>query len=411
MIGKSIYSDIKEIAKLYFSKEVFLNIFMSIVWASVLVEYAWGLIARLPLIGDYVDVVMVLVWVVPFVLAVPSLQRKVTLLDLFLLFCLYFLYLINYLVYPENEAALEGNAFVCLCTVFPYYLIGRILNIEKYYKLFLFISILAVFFNAFYMMYYVRSTRTAEVAASVLGEDNMYAAYKLLPHVALVFWAMMRKFNILLLPIGLLGTVLLISCGSRGPVASLAVFIVGYFFLLAKFKYSIYVKSFIVLLCIVCATFAVETALMMKNFFSELGLSTRIVDRFLNGGLGHDTGRSDLRRMLYDILDESNSFFGYGLFGSQRYGIIYAHNIFCDFFFTFGYIVGGILLLALFSLVAYAFMKSWGTMRQQFLFVLIVIVLFKMLLSATFTLEPMFYLLIGYCVKICYDARQQENAR
>lgn len=411
MIKQTINEITNEIKGCFFSKESPLTLFVCILWGMMLVEYSRGIITKFPIIGDYVDVVMVLIVVVPLLFSIPLFQKKFTLYDLLFYFSLVFVYLINYIEYPENQDSLEAYAFICICQVFPYYFIGRILDIEKFYRLFVIIAVLTVCFYAFYFMFYVQSVKSAADAAAVLSEDNMYAAYQLLPHVAVIWWATLRKFNVILCLFGLLGIVSLISCGSRGPVACLLIYIVSYFFLMAKFRYSKYTKAVILAICFFCATFAVETALVFKAFFSELGLSTRIVDRFLNGGLGHDTGRSDLRRVLYNLLDQSDNFFGYGFFGSQRYGIIYAHNIICDLIFTFGYIIGVVILMAIILLTSYAFIKSRGTFRQQFLFMMICIEMVKMCLSATFLTEPLFYLLIGYCVTICITPYDKLSKR
>jgi hypothetical protein len=98
------------------------------------------------------------------------------------------------------------------------------------------------------------------------------------------------------------------------------------------------------------------------------------------------------------VLERGDHFFGLGLFGSGNYGIVYPHFLPLDFFCTFGYTVGSLLLLALTSLVAFAFYVARGTTVRTFILFLFSLSIIKLMLSSTFVMEPYFYMLIGVCV-------------
>ena len=60
--------------------------------------------------------------------------------------------------------------------------------------------------------------------AEVAGNDNMYRAYLSLPHVTMLLWATLRQFRIWKAVMFFLGTMFLLSCGTRGPLVCLAFF-------------------------------------------------------------------------------------------------------------------------------------------------------------------------------------------
>ena len=85
----------------------------------------------------------------------------------------------------------------------------------------------------------------------------------------------------------------------------------------------------------------------MAFLFTGLNLSTRILDKFISGELGNDSGRSSIKIVFYKILDNSDSITGIGYFGSQRFGYIYPHDIILDFQLSYGYVLGDILLIGI----------------------------------------------------------------
>lgn len=382
--------------QLFFTKEVMANVLVCIVWASMLLMYVRAVANRIPVLNNDIDLVEKVFVAIPTILSLPVLWKRFTLADYIFYISWVLLFALNYFAYPNNEDALMKWAFPCLCVAIPYYFIGRFLDVNKYWTIFIFLSGICIVMDILYYMTFVQSMKSAKDAAAILSEDNMYASYQLLPHVIMMFWATMRKFNILTLILGIMGFLLILSFGSRGPMACLGFFCVLYFFCFMNFKHSAYIKFGIISLVAIAAPFLVEITIVLKRFFEDFGLSTRIVDRILKGGLTHDSGRSGLRDKLYNILDNSDNFFGFGFFGSQRYGIIYAHNLFCDVFFTFGYYLGSLFLIVVAVIIALGIISARGIERQFMLF-LFSVSLIKLMLSNTFVADPYFFLLIGYC--------------
>lgn len=371
------------------------TVLLCVVWASPLVGYSKGIVNRLPVLGDYSEWVLAAVYVIPTLLALPALVKRFCLADYLFFFACTFYYLWNYVAYPENSVFLTENIFLCLCCVFPYYFIGRLVDIEKYYKLFLYLSVACILMDLFYFLVYAPANKDMAVVA---GDDNMHRAYLSLPHVTMLLWATLREFRLWKLVMTILGVLFLLSCGTRGPLVCLGFFGFVYFLFFMNFRGAIFVKGIIVALVALTVAFLREIAIFLAQTFLGLNLSTRIMEKIVFGGLDNDTYRSDLRQILYAALERSDHFFGIGLLGCGNYGINYPHFLPLDFFCTFGYFLGSVLMVVLALLIGWAFWRSGSRMVKVFLLFLISQSIIKLMFSSTFVFSPFFFMLIGFCV-------------
>ena len=398
MLGFCLDNSINSIRRCFCNRYFMLSLLICIVWASKLLFYMRGIINHIPVINDYTAELEIVLVVSVVVLSLPTLLSRFTIADYsFYLGCL-FLYGLNFLFYPENFDALCEYAFTCLFLVFPCYFIGRIIEPEVFFEVFVWLAGICIVMDLFYFLYFVQSAKSLQDAKEILAYDNMFAAYQLLPHVLIMAWAAMRKFNIITLFLSILGVLLLLSFGSRGPLACAGVFIIVYFFFFMKFKHSGYVKACLAGVGVLMLLFQKQIALFLKVIFDDMSLSTRIIDRILSGGLSHDTGRSWLTDRLYGILDHNDSFFGLGMFGSQRYGIIYSHSFLCDLHVTFGYYIGTLILIVLVLILAAGIWTCRSKMDLAFILLLFCASVVKLFVSSTFLLDPLFFLLIGFCI-------------
>lgn len=373
-----------------------LTVLLCIVWASSLVGYSKGIINRLPLLGDFAEQTQAAIFVIPMLLALPALLKRFCLADYLFFFVCAFYYGWCYVAYPENSVFLTEHAFQCFCCVFPYYFLGRLVDIERFYNLFMWLSVACILMDLFYFLVYAPGQKNME---EVAGDDNMYRAYQSLPHVAMLLWAMLHEFRIWKAVMFFLGTMFLLSCGTRGPLVCLGFFGFVYFLFYMNFRGAIYVKGVIVSLVALTVVFLREIALFLAQTFLGLNLSTRIMEKIVFGGLGNDTYRGDLREILYAALERGDHFFGLGLFGCGNYGINYPHFMPLDFFCTFGYLLGSILMLLLSVLIGWAFLRSEVKLSKVFILFLFSMGIIKLMFSSTFVCEPFFFMLIGFCAR------------
>lgn len=381
------------------------TVLICIVWASALVGYSKGIINRLPLLGDYAELTMGAIYIVPLLMALPALVKKFCLADYLFYFVCAFYYGWCFIAYPENTPYLAEKAFLCLCCVVPYYFLGRLTNIDRLFNFFLLLSAANILMDLFYFLVYAPANKDM---AEVAGFDNMYRAYQSLPHVAMLLWATLRQFRIWTAVMSFLGIMFLLSCGTRGPLVCLSFFGFTYFLFFMNFRGALYVKGAIVALVALTVAFIREIAVFLAQTFLGLNLSTRIMERIIYGGLDNDTYRGDLRNMLYAALERGDHFFGLGLFGSNNYGIIYPHFLPLDFFCTFGYFVGSVLLVLLTLFIAFAIWTCREKKSQEFLVFLLSISIVKLMFSGTFISEQFFFLLLGFCMKEILSLRKMS---
>lgn len=79
--------------------------------------------------------------------------------------------------------------------------------------------------------------------AEIAGDDNMFAAYQVLPHVMMMLWATLKSFRIWKAIVFVGGVLFLLSCGTRGPFACLLFFGIIYFLFYMRFKGAILRKE------------------------------------------------------------------------------------------------------------------------------------------------------------------------
>ena len=389
-------------------KDVMSNGLIYIVWASMLFPYMIGVVNKFPLFSDYPEVFIWVAIMVPAILALPSIINKLCLADYFFYVLLVTYYLSCYAFFPENTSDLTENAFLCICCVFPYFFIGRIINIDKSFNVLILISAICIYADLFFFLIYAPEHSRME---DVAGDDNMWAAYQVLPHVMLMLWATLGKFRLWTLITSVLGVLFLLSCGTRGPFVCIAFFCVIYFFFYMKFKGAIYIKAGIVATLLILLANLKPIIYFLVKTLTGLQLSTRILEKIVTGELGNDSYRSVLRDKLYSVMEDGDHFWGLGVFGCRHYDIIYPHFLPLDFFCTYGYFVGSILLILLFLLIGWAFWITKGQKAQEFILFLFSISIIKLMLSNSFILEPYFYMLIGVCVKETMNWCPQSQKR
>ena len=355
-----------------------------------------GVFVRIPFLKDNVEIGFIIYFSTPVLLALPSLINKFSLIDYLFYILNVFYILANYVFFPENTTYLDENVLICIFCVFPFYFIGRVLNIEKSFNAFLIISSICILLDLLYFLVYAQSNKNME---EVAGDDNMYTAYLILPHVTFLLWATLRQFRIWKVVVTFLGFLFLLSCGTRGPLVCLGFFGIIYFFFYMKFKGATYIKLGIVTFIGIIIINLQSVVLFLAKLFTGLQLSTRILEKFVTGELGNDSYRSILRDKLYSVMNDGEHFWGLGAFGCRNYDIIYPHYLPLDIVCTYGYLIGYTLLLLLTVLIIWAFIVTKGKVSQEFLLFLFSICIVKLFLSGSFIIEPYFFLLIGVCIK------------
>lgn len=388
-----ILSKIKSYSHFVFSNP--LHFVICIAWGSILLGYWKGFNNKIPLLGIFTDELEYLIVLVPLCFSLKYWPKLLKSTDIVFVLCCILYYLLNYIIFPENADYLDKRFFSFVFLVLPYFFVGTTLDIRKYLDVFYLISVVSILVCAFYQMFYVQS---ASYSGDVDSEQyNMALAYNILPHVLMASWIALRDLKILKILVMLLGVFLLLSLGTRGPVVCEIIFIIAYLLFFKNTKHKI-IKSITILTIGICIlNFIEQIMLSLQLLIMQMGLSTRIFDTFFEGEFTTSDGRNIITTTLLSELKVDDSILGHGILGSYNYVGTYPHNIFVEFVFTFGWIPGIALLIAIFTLILFAFYHA-KTEERGFLLLLFCATIVKLNFSSTFIDNALFFMLIGYCI-------------
>lgn len=380
------------------------DIMIYVLWGMSLLGFWRGINNKIPILKNFTDELEVAIIVVPIVLSLPRIIRLIKPIDL--VFCTGFilLFLLNYIFYPENIVALDERCLRCLFTVMPFFIYGRMLDIEKYFKGFYLISAFAILLTVFYYFSYAQN-----VAVDVDTEYyNMSASYNLLPHVLFVLWATFKKQSLVNIGLSILGVFQIIAYGTRGPLVCAVVFFALYALIFSNMKYARVIKGLVVAIGVAVSVYIYEIAIFLQLQLQNFGMSTRIVDKIIGEEITDGSGREWIAETLYNILENSHNFCGYGLLGAERYVNTYPHKIYLEFMFSFGYVVGGLLLCCITILIIKAFIKS-SHINREFVLLLTCGSVVKLCMSGTFLDDILFFILLGYCTQMLMNKKIQPK--
>ena len=332
-------------------KEDFFKILLVLVWTrTILTSYVYQTLLRIPLIGDLALEIKYFVYILAILFALPALCKQLKISDyLFGLACL-ILYFINLNIFPKTHDYLITNGVSILCVSAAAYYIGVSLNKDEYITLLYKWSKVCIYMMLLYFFVIgFHSEEGREVS------ENMGMAYRLLPHLVLVllYFLKYRKKNDLVATI--IGTFLLLACGTRGPFIAVLIFVAVYiaFFMELKRKW-IFISIFGILAILLTVSPGILLS-PLTGIMDKLGLSTRIIDAFVSGNLNDDNGRNEIAFTMINLLKQNN-YHGFGLAGDR--GIVswmaYSHNIVIVLMMTFGAAAG----LLIFGLVVFIVVKA-----------------------------------------------------
>lgn len=379
------------IAGFFKGEEGWLNLLLGCVWGFPLLVIINAIFVRLPGLNEIGGYARDFFIFVIFLLSFRALQKRILLKDIIFCFLFFVFYLVQFIIYPENQEYLLENMSLVFLVALPMYFIGYALDINKLYNLLLAFSIGCILFHGFLSFIYMAG------AGNDIdnGSHSMGIAYRMLPHVLYVFWHFSKTRNIYSLALFVLGLLLMFSYGTRGPMVCSAFFIV--FLILTSGGWK---KLWLIFLIVAAASFIVyyfdEIIFLLDAFFTDKG-GNRIISQIYNDSLDDDSGRSFIIENLRTRMNYGDEM-SYGIFGSYRYVNTYAHRIYWDFWFSFGYIGGSIIMLVLAAIFVSGRKKCITSEEKVFWLLLFSNSIVGLMFSNCYIFDGTFYLFLGYCV-------------
>ncbi len=173
--------------------------------------------------------------------------------------------------------------------------------------------------------------------------------YEVLFFELIFLYAALKNKKISDIVASVIGFILILAGGSRGPVLFMGVFIV--LFLMRELKQSR--KKAIFMTATVFATaslYALYTSLLsyLAVVLGKMGFSSRFIELLANGSVTQDSGRNRIWLAAINMIKEKP--WGYGAMGSRKiissYIVVgYPHSVILEILIDFGVVLGGILLI------------------------------------------------------------------
>ncbi len=385
----------------------FYYVFIIMIWAeSILAQYVRAVVMRIPVINANNGYpVIYAIYILAFMIALPQLLRYQRGIKIIIPLIISFVYLITYLLFPQNTEQLNMNAFAFFVTVLPMMSLGFAWDIDKVIDPLYIVSLLTVFFAILYSIFIGDSL----VSSGTAGAGAMDFAYKLLPHVCLVGYYALKKTNIVNVALAVAGSVFLFSLGTRGAVLCLLVFFALVCLFLLNGKKRIFFVSLASVSAVLLFTGNVLFDLLdfLEPIFKKFGLSLRIIEKIRDDVLFDSKGRDIIREKLLASLKD-HEFWGYGLFGDRLVAGDYAHNLIIELMIDFGIVMGIAILVALLVLILRRLIKCHNTDQRAFILLLVCSTVVKMMLTGSYLTESYFFLLIGICLTDKFSTSNQN---
>lgn len=310
--------------------------------------------------------------------------------------------LLTWLIYPDNIEKYmfgEGQFWPTVFPLFRFFIVGLFLipNKETVDSMGI-ISCFAIVAETMFVMLILRGSEEQ-------SSDDMSRAYFALMNVLFAINYAFDKRKLLGLVCAIIGTLFLLSMGSRGPIMIVLSFIAAKVFQLSANKRQSYVVLITLLLLMWFVNSDLWNAflLLLRDFISTLGLSTRIIDFTIEGEtLTYYSERDEIFATVWQKIKE-NPITGYGVYGEWQFVGWFAHNVYLEILCHYGVILGGIIILWLFYITLKAFFKTNNaTVRSLVLLFACQFFVRGIFGGSFFSLEAFF--LIGFCMQILHKS-------
>jgi len=342
----------------------------------------------------------------------------------FLLFITFFVFITIYSVSNNNNLF---NYIVSTNSINDFFTSKLILFIFLYFPVFI--------LNNYRPMNYKLFTKYMYFFSCILLPLNIIINYRriisveLLDYMAIayeiVFWliffvigtvARHKKINILLIIPALVSVVI---GSSRGALIVLLIFLLltGVYLVFIEKKYLLKKASIFIYFIIGSLVISSLLILLLNNisninqFFSDLGISSRIFLSFQDSNFIFDSGRLEIFKEIISYLPDK--IFGYGIF-MDRLLITsnqYTHNVFLEILINYGLLIGFILISIIFYFTFKAVRISYLLKNTTLIFLVIYSVIYiyiKFMISGSYLQSSEFFLAVGILLNISNTKLRRE---
>jgi O-antigen ligase len=232
--------------------------------------------------------------------------------------------------------------------------------------------------------------------------DDMSRAYFILLNVLLVINYAFDKRTIIGIAFSVIGTLFLVSMGTRGPV------IIALSFTAVKIVLSSVSKGhgFLAIVAILALIWFVNSdywnafLYYLQGVLESLGLSTRVIELAIQGEtLTYYSERDEIAQLVISKIKE-RPLMGWGVYGEWQFVGWSAHNMYLEILDHYGVILGGFIIIWMLFINVKAFLSSKVPSVRNLVVLFACFALVRGVFGGGFLTFPTF-LTLGYCLQVC----------
>ena len=401
--------------KMSFNSSTIFGVLLALIWCRyTVVTYVLQVISMLPIVGVVSSMVFPAVVILLILTILPWMIKQIRIEAIIFYLAATATILLSMVLFPENGDACVKRLPGILTTILPMVFIGVCYDHERHKGMLFWASLLGVVTMLGYQIYKLGQ-------GEELLEDSMDAAYKTLPSIMFLIYTAFEKKKLRYSLLAVVAGIAIFVFGSRGPILCVFAFLaISLLLVIGKQKKTtskVLIITIVggVALLLVFGDILTTLAESFSEQFAKWGFSTRIFDYFIEGDIADSNGRdSFFGRTTAAILEKP--ILGYGFLGDQmllgqgRDGS-YAHNLFLEIWCQFGIIAGTVILVYFIAKPILALARQKGnTDMQSFLWMLICMNFVKLMLSSTYTVEQMFFFMIGVSMAMSSPKNSRPSA-
>lgn len=332
---------------------------------------------------------------IAFVYAFPVVLKRSRNKLLLIYFISTFIFLVNYLIFTENQAYLENLIFPFFFMSLPAFVFSLSIKNIDIFKQVMRKSGMIVFVVGSILGILIFSGRVT------VNEYSMALSYYMLLPALIFLDELFDKFSLRLFLFELTSLMVILALGSRGAILCIVVFIflkiirIELKFTALRMIYYSFVFGTITLIII---NLEKLFELLYYYLLMDFGIKSRSLMLFLRGDV-HLSGRDNLYNNAIHLITE-NPILGNGIAGDRRInGGAFVHNFFLEVLINFGVIVGSLVIIIL----IYKLLKSLLQKNKVIYNILIMWIslgMVPLMVSSSYITDLEFWILLGMVLNI-----------
>ena len=338
-----------------------------------------------------------------------QLAKSIHVKDVLFVLSVSLFYFFSFLIYPETQSMIEKNGVEFIFTVLPFFLMGASMDLKEQEHTLVVIGRIGVLLEVFLIYMGLSGSYSFDYSEE---DEYMGIAYLLLVPLIFVVWNLINRFNIEDLLLSLAGFFALLGLGTRGPVASLVVFVAVSMLLSIK---KLFFRVFIVIIGALIIYFIEPILMLTIPIIQSIGMSSRVIENMLLEEININGRDSIIEQVAFKI--KNQDFIGSGLYYDRVLlgDDTYTHNVIYELLLNFGVYIGSFLILILILGLFRSLYKLRGTGFFYLLLAFVCIGFIPLLFSDSYLEYQPFWMLLGVCAcvyrtpRTCYLEKQSYN--